>query len=144
MLVSYLTVEEDRMQTVRRTLAVFLALWLVPPHAIAQVSTTGSHTQAAIDRALATRAAAVEADRDTLRRVLDRSEVKEVAGRMGVDLSRLQSSIGVLDGAELAQVVEQARAVEEGLAGGATTIVITTTTVIIVLLIVILIVLVAD
>jgi hypothetical protein len=131
------------MQTVRRTLAVFLALWLVAPQVSAQVATS-SPAQAAIDRALAERAAAADADRETIRQVLDRSEVKEVAARMGVDISRLQSSVGVLTESEVAQVVEQARAVDQGLAGGATTIVITTTTIIIALLLIILLVLIAD
>lgn len=127
----------------RRILAVLLALWLAAPQLSAQVATT-TETQAAIDRALAGQAAAAEADRDAIRRVLDRSEVKDVAGRMGVDIAKLQSSVGVLDAEELAQVAEQARAVDQGLAGGATTIVITTTTIIIALLLIILLVLVAD
>ncbi len=130
------------MLIVRRTLAVMLALWLAAPQVSAQVAVT--QTQAAIDRALAGQAAAAEADREAIRRVLERSEVKEVAGRMGVDVARIQSSVGVLDAAELAQVAEQARAVDQSLAGGATTIVITTTTIIIALLIIILLVLIAD
>jgi hypothetical protein len=131
------------MQIVRRTLAVALALWLVAPQVSAQV-VAGSQTQAAIDRALAARAATADADRETVRRVLARSEVKEVAGRMGVDISRLQSSVGVLSDTEVAQVIDQARAVDQSLAGGATTIVITTTTIIIALLLIILLVLIAD
>jgi hypothetical protein len=131
------------MLIVRRTLAVLLALWLAAPQVSAQVTTT-TQAQVAIDRALAGRAAAAEADRDAIRRVLDRSEVKDVAGRMGVDITRLQSSVGLLDANELAQVAEQARAVDQGLAGGATTVVITTTTIILVLLVIILLVLVAD
>lgn len=131
------------MQIVRRTLAVFLALWLVAPQVNAQV-TTGSPAQAAIDRALADRAASADADRETIRRVLDRSEVKDVAAKMGVDVVRLQSSLGVLSDAEVAQVVDQAKAVDDTLAGGATTVVITTTTIIIALLLIILIVLIAD
>lgn len=131
------------MQIVRKTLAIVLALWLVAPQVNAQV-VAGSSAQAAIDRALAGRAAALDADRELVRRVLGRSEVKEVAGRMGVDIARLQGSVGVLTDAEIAQVVQQARAVDHSLAGGATTIVITTTTIIIVLLVVILLVLIAD
>ena len=137
------------MQIVRRTLAIFLALWLVAPQVNAQVPATAQTApdgavQSAIDRALADRAAQADVDRETIRRVLDRSEVRDVAARMGVEIARLQSSVSVLDPAELAEVAEQARAVDQNLAGGATTIVITTTTIIIVLLIVILIVLIAD
>lgn len=135
------------MQIVRRTLAVALALWLVAPQVNAQVIAgpqPQSTTQTAIDRALAERAAAVDADRQMIRRVLDRSEVKDVADRMGVDIQRLQSGVGVLDADQLAQVAAQAREVDQGLAGGATTVVITTTTIIIALLVIIIIVLLAD
>ena len=133
------------MQIVRRTLAVALALWLVAPQVNAQViAGPQSTTQTAIDRALAERAASVDADRQMIRRVLDRSEVKDVADRMGVDIQRLQSGVGVLDADQLAQVAAQAREVDQGLAGGATTVVITTTTIIIALLVIIIIVLLAD
>jgi hypothetical protein len=115
----------------------------VVPHLSAQVA-AGSQAQQAIDRALAAHAAAADRDREAINRVLDRHEVKEVAGRMGVDIARLQSSLAVLDGSELSRVAEQARAVETSLAGGATTIVITTTTIIIALLLIILLVLIAD
>ncbi len=131
------------MQIVRRILAVALALWLVASQVNAQVMTPPA-TQAAIDQALGARAAAADADRLVIRRVLDRTEVRDVAARMGVDIERLQSSVGVLGADELAQVAAQARTVDQNLAGGATTIVFTTTTIIIVLLIVILIIVAVD
>lgn len=133
------------MQMIRRTLAVALAVWLVAPQVNAQVITKPQPaTQAAIDQALAERAAAADTDRQMIRRVLDRSEVKDVADRMGVDIQRLQSAVGVLDADQLAQVASQARQVDQNLAGGATTVVITTTTIIIALLIILIIVLIAD
>lgn len=132
------------MQIVRRTLAVALALWLVAPQVNAQVVANPQPTQAAIDQALAERAATADADRQVIRNVLSRSEVKDVADRMGVEIERLQAGVGVLNADQLAQVAAQARQVDQNLAGGATTVVITTTTVIIALLIIIIIVLVAD
>lgn len=133
------------MQMIRRTLAVVLAVWLVAPQVNAQVITNPqAGTQAAIDQALAERAAAADRDRQAIRRVLDRSEVKNVADQMGVDIQRLQSAVGVLDADQLAQVASQARQVDQNLAGGATTVVITTTTIIIALLIILIIVLIAD
>lgn len=133
------------MQIVRRSLAVFLMLWLVAPRVSAQqLAPAHAGEQAVIDRALAARAAETAADGDAVRRVLGRSEVRDVAERMGVDMDRLQSSVSLLDPAELAQVADQARAVEDTLSGGATTVVITTTTIIIALLVVIIIVLLAD
>ena len=133
------------MQIVRRTLAVALALWLVAPQVNAQVLTnTQPSQQAVIDRALAERATSADADRQVIRNVLSRAEVKDVADRMGVDIERLQAGVGVLDAEQLAQVAAQARQVDQNLAGGATTVVITTTTIIIALLIIIIIVLLAD
>ena len=132
------------MQIVRRTVAVALALWLVAPQVNAQVVANPQPAQAAIDQALAERAATADADRQVIRNVLSRSEVKDVAGRMGVDIERLQAGVGVLNADQLAQVAAQARQVDQNLAGGATTVVITTTTIIIALLIIIIIVLLAD
>jgi 2-hydroxychromene-2-carboxylate isomerase len=133
------------MQTVRHTLAIVLALWLATPPVGAQPLTAAppASEQAAIDRALAERAAAAEADRAAIRRVLDRSEVKEVASRMGLDIAQIQALVGTLDSTHLAQAADQARAVDQGLAGGAT-VVVTTTTIIIVLLLIILIVVIAN
>jgi hypothetical protein len=131
------------MQVARKILALFLASWLVAPHLNAQVVASGQ-AQDAIDRALAAHAAAADRDREAIKRVLDRREVREVADRMGVDISRVQSSLGVLQPDELSRAAQQARAVETSLAGGATTIVITTTTIIIALLLIILLVLIAD
>jgi hypothetical protein len=133
------------MQVVRRTLSVFLMLWLAAPHLSAQQAPQApGREQVVIDRALEARASQIEADTAAVARVLARDEVAQVAERMGVDIHRVQSSIALLDAAELAQVADQARAVEDTLAGGATTIVITTTTIIIALLVVIIIVLLAD
>jgi hypothetical protein len=133
------------MHIVRRSVAVFLIVWLMAPHVSAQQTApaAATGTQAAIDQALAARAAQAATDRESVRRVLARSEVREVAQRMGVDIERIHSSVSLLDPVELAQAAEQARAVEDALSGGAT-VVITTTTIIIVLLVVILIVLIAD
>jgi hypothetical protein len=134
------------MQIVRKTLALMLALWLVPPPVGAQTPAGSPQPgeQAVIDRALAERAATADADREVIRRVLTRSEVQTVASRMGADIAQLQAAVGTLDGEQLAQAADQARAVDQSLAGGATTVVITTTTIIIVLLLIILIVLIAD
>jgi hypothetical protein len=133
------------MQIVRKSLAVVLALWLVTPPVGAQPLTADQPAaeQVAIDRALAERAATTEADRDAVRRVLDRSEVKEIASRMGLDIAQLQASVATLDPAQLAQAADQARAVDQNLAGGAT-VVVTTTTIIIVLLLIILLVVIAN
>lgn len=133
------------MLTVRKTLAVVLALWLMMPQLGAQSRSAEQQAseQAAIDRALAEHAATADADREIIRQVLDRDEVKKVAAGMGVDITRLQAAVTALDGSQLAQAADQARAVDQSLTGGAT-VVVTTTTIIIVLLLIILIAVIAN
>lgn len=130
------------MQIVRKTLAVFLSLWLIAPSAGAQQTHVAD--RATLEQAVAATAAQAQADRETIRRVLARQEVKDVASRLGVDLTRADSAIRLLDGAELAQAAQYASQIDEDLAGGATTLVLTATTIIIILLIVIIIILLAD
>ena len=110
------------------------------PQVYAQVS-HDSHAapQAALDAALQQRTADTAADRDAVLRVLDRAEVKAVAGRMGVDLRQAKSAVATLDEGQLSQLSTEARRVDQALAGGASTVVISTTTIIIGLLVLILI-----
>lgn len=94
---------------------------------------------AALDAALHQHTTATSADREAVLRVLDHAQVKEVAGRMGVDLRQAKSAVSTMDAQQLAQVSAQAKAVDQALSGGASTIAISTTTIIIALLVVILI-----
>jgi hypothetical protein len=95
--------------------------------------------QAALDAALQQHAAASAADRDAILRVLDHSEVKAIAARMGIDLRRATSAIATMDQAQLAALSAQAQRVDQSLAGGASSVTISTTTIIIGLLVLILI-----
>jgi len=97
-------------------------------------------TGAALDALLAEQVRADDANRQIVRDVLGRSEVREVAAKAGLDLKRATQAVAMLDGAELQQIAAQARHVDTSLAGGASTVVISTTAIIIVLLLVILIV----
>ena len=76
-------------------------------------------------------------DRDALRRVMQRPEVRELAGRLRLDLSRAEAAVATLEGAELRDLAAQARTVDQGLAGGQN-ITISVTAIIIILLLVIL------
>jgi len=96
--------------------------------------------QAALDAALQQHAADVTADRDAVLRVLDHAEVKDIAGRIGIDLRQAKNAVDTMDAGQLAQVSAQAKAVDQALSGGASSLVISTTTIIIALLVVILIV----
>lgn len=73
--------------------------------------------------------------RESVQKLLGRSEVRRVAARAGLDLEQAQAAISVLSGEELREVVDQARRVDEALAGG-DQVVITSTTAIIILLVI--------
>lgn len=94
---------------------------------------------AAMDQALAGKADSERAQRDLVRRVLDRSDSREVAARLGLSLEQAGSAVETLSGAELNTLAQHAGAIEaNALAGGANTIVISLTTLLLVLIIVIL------
>jgi len=125
------------MKLVRRSLAVCLAVLFMAPAANAQSNVIG---KSALDKAVQVRVATDQADRDAIQSLLRRAEVREVAGKAGLSLDKAAAAVSTLQGNELAQLAEQARQVNNDLAGGASTVVISTTTILIVLLIVLLIV----
>lgn len=129
------------MNVVRRSLAVLLAVLVSAPVASAQNHVIG---KSALDQAVQERAARDQADREAIRTLLERQDVREVARQAGLSIEKATAAVATLQGDDLRQVASQARHVNNELAGGATTIVITTTTIIIILLIVILIILIAD
>ncbi len=93
----------------------------------------------AMSRALAGKADVEDSQRALVKRVLDRTHVREMAARMGLSVEQAQSAVATLSGAELGVLAERAAAVEtEALAGGANTVVISVTTLLLILIIVIL------
>lgn len=128
------------MKVVRRTLAVCLAVLFMAPSAYAQSNVIG---RAALDQAVQARVAQEQADREAIRTLLQRAEVREVAGKAGLSLEKAAAGVSTLQGEDLRQLAEQARQVNNQLAGG-DSLVISTTTIIIVLLLVILVVLIAN
>ena len=129
------------MKLVRRTLAVFLAVLCMAPVASAQSNVIG---RSALDQAVQERVAREQADREAIKTLLQRQEVREIAGKAGLSLEKAIAGASTLQGDDLRQLAERARQVDNDLAGGASTIVISTTTIIIVLLLVILIIAIAD
>lgn len=129
------------MRIVRRSLAVCLAALLAVPAAQAQTHVIG---KSALDSAVQQRVSQDEADRDAIRVLLQRTEVRDIAAKAGLSLAKAEAAVGTLQGDDLRDLASQARQVQNDLAGGASTVVISTTTIILVLLIVILIVLLAD
>lgn len=79
-----------------------------------------------------------DADRQTIQAMLQREDVRRVAGGAGLDLGRASAAASVLSGEALATLAAQARSVDEGLAGGDGNVVMSTTTIIIILLLLIL------
>ena len=129
------------MKIVRRFLTVCLAVLFMAPVAGAQDHVIG---KSALDKAVQERVAREQTDREAIRSLLQRKEVRDIAAKAGLSLEKAQAAVSTLQGADLEQAAAQAREAQNNLAGGASTIVISTTTIIIILLLVILIVVVAD
>ena len=79
------------------------------------------------------------ADRQAIQAMLQREDVRQVAGSAGLDLERASAAAAILSGSSLEMLAAQAREINEGgIVGGEDRIVITTTGIIIILLILIL------
>jgi hypothetical protein len=128
------------MEIVRRSLAVCLAVLLMAPAVGAQDHVI---TNSALDKAVQDRVRQEQVDREAIVSLLQRAEVRDIAAKAGLSLDKAQAAVSTLEGKDLQQAAQQARQVENDLAGGATTVVISTTTIIIILLIVILFVVIA-
>ncbi len=113
--------------------ATLLAIVVAAPAARAQ---THVISKSALDKAVQDRAAQVQADRDAVMSLLQRAEVREIAGKAGLSLTKAEAAVATLDGDTLRDLASQARQVQNDLAGGASTIVISTTAIIIILLLV--------
>lgn len=124
------------MKYVRRASAALLT-FLLCVQSLAAQQTHVADLQA-LNNAIATHRANEEADRQMVLGVLGRPEVRQEADRIGLSPERAQSAVKTLTGAELQDVVNEARKADAALAGGAS-VTLQTTTIIIILLVVILI-----
>lgn len=129
-----------------RTYVSMLVVLLCVLTAVPRVSAQTSHAapQSAIDAALQQHVAATDADRARVQRLLERDEIKAVAGKTGIDLRKATDAVATMSASELAQVTAQASQVEQALAGGQSRVVISTTMIIIALLVLILLVVALD
>ena len=123
------------MRSTRSVLAVVLSILVVAPSLSAQVHVAG---QQALDAAVQQHVSATDQDRETVRLFLERSEVRAIAGKYGVDIQRADTAVASMNAADLASVAAKARQADEALAGGQSRVTISTTTIIIVLLVLIL------
>jgi hypothetical protein len=129
------------MLMLQRILGTTLALALFAPAAWAQQSHTISTS--ALDQAVQQRVSQDQADRQAIRDLLQRDDVRAIADKAGLSVEKADTAVSTLQGDELHQLASQARTVDQQLAGGVSTIVISTTTIIIVLLLILLIVAIA-
>jgi len=79
----------------------------------------------------------VDADRQAIQIMLQREDVRQIAGSAGLDLEGASAAAAVLSGPSLERMAAQAREVNAALAGGDSKIVISATALIIILLIII-------
>jgi hypothetical protein len=92
-----------------------------------------SEIQARIDQQIVQ----ADADRQAIQIMLQRADVRQLAGSAGLDLERASAAAAVLSGPSLEKLAAQAREINAGLVAGGSTIVISATLVIIILLIII-------
>jgi hypothetical protein len=57
-------------------------------------------------------------EREEIRQALRQEEVREVAGRIGLNLARAEAAVATLEGPELRELASQAREINNELAGG--------------------------
>jgi hypothetical protein len=89
-------------------------------------------------QAITVQAQAQEQTREALRGVLKNSQVRVVAERLGLNVTRAEGAIATLTTAELERVAGPVRDVNAQLAGGNNTVIISTTTLLLIIIIVIL------
>ena len=94
---------------------------------------------AALRQAVADQAVTDQENRDAVIGVLQRSPVRELAGRLGLNVTRAEQAVPTLTSAELASLADSVRLADVHLAGGANNnVVISTTTLLLIIIIVIL------
>ena len=127
------------MRIVRRFLAACLAMLMMAPAAGAQdhvISTS------ALDQAVQQRVSQDQANREAILSLLQRQDVRDIAGKAGLSIDQARAGISMLQGKDLEQAAYQARLVQDSLAGGGN-VTVSTTTIIIVLLLLILVLIIA-
>ena len=124
-----------RLRTLRPTLFALVTLLVVP----AGVGAQEAHVvdEADLRRAVAHDTERAAADRAAVREVLERSDVRAVAERMGLDLEDVRSALPTLSDEEASRLAERARVVDDQLAAGQEAVTVSTTWIIIGLLVLI-------
>lgn len=126
------------MQISQKLVTLFLLpVFLVSTQAFAQQARVVDSER--LSQAIAAQGEAETTQRALVRRVLDRSDAREIAERFGLSVEQANSAVATLSPADLNTVAQHAGAVEAAaLSGGANTVVISVTTLLLILIIVIL------
>ena len=125
------------MATLRKPLALALSLSLLA--AAAPLAAAADHVASAADiqRALRQQTQA-DRQRATILGLLQRSEMRELMGRAGLELRSAESAVRTLSGEELTRLADYAGQAQQELAGGAQTITISVVTLLLIIIIIIL------
>jgi hypothetical protein len=113
--------EERRPDMRRAAIATFLvvALLALPgPRVEAADRASGPVSQSDLEQALAAKVRSDDVARDTLRQLLERKDVQELAKGYGLDARQAEAAVGTLQGEELQRLAAQAATVNAQLAGG--------------------------
>jgi hypothetical protein len=97
-------------------------------------------TPSLMRQAVADQAVTDQANRAAVVSVLHQPQVRDLAGKLGLNLTTAENAVSTLSSTELAKVADQARTANTQLAGGSNTVIISTTTLLLIIIIVILIV----
>lgn len=125
------------MAILRKPLALALSLLLLA--ASAPPTSAADHVASAADIQRALRQLTqADQQRATVLGLLQRSEMRELMGRAGLELQGAESAVRALSGAELARLADYASQAERELAGGAQTITISVVTLLLIIIIIIL------
>jgi len=75
-------------------------------------------TDTELNEAISERSNSEEADRAAIQSVLRRTDVREIAERYGLNLTKAQAGVTMLNGTELSRLAYQARQIDQKVAGG--------------------------
>jgi hypothetical protein len=128
------------MRFVRRFLVGCLAILMMAPAVGAQDHVI---SKSALDQAVQQRVSREQADREVILSLLQRQDVRDIAGKAGLSIDQARAGISLLQGKDLEQAAARARVVQDSLAGGGN-VTVSTTTIIIVLLLLILVLVIAQ
>jgi hypothetical protein len=121
--------------------AVMCSALMVPAAGFAQTGNAQGHivSTAGLSKAVSDQAATDARNRDVIRKSLERNDVREVAGRLGLDIKTASNAVSTMTSAELARAAAPANDMNAAeLAGGDQVVIISLTTLLLIVIIVIL------